>query len=113
MRLAAVVIAGLGALMYCCQVKHKAAWSRLETPDEVRSAITSLLPHDASREDVLRFLRGNGVADAEIGHTKDLIGCKVEGPRVSFLVGSVWLLQFHLDGDRVKNIEVNQGLIGP
>jgi hypothetical protein len=113
MRLRAIVVACVVALTCCSQDKQKVAWARLKNPDEVRSAITRLLPPDASREDLLRFLRGHDVPDAEIGNTKDLVRCKVDGPRASSLVGSVWLIQFHLGNDRVKNIEINQGFIGP
>jgi hypothetical protein len=107
-----LVICYLGLLTSCSR-EGKVQWSGFKTAADVQGALAKLTAQGESREEVLRLLQIKGVARNQIGMTDDLILCKVDGPRHSLGVSSVWLIQFHFDRSGLMNVEVSEGLIGP
>jgi len=88
MRPLLLIICYLSRLNSCSQDK-KAHWSSFKTAADAQNALTKLAVRGESREEVVRLLQINGVAQNQVGMTNDLIRCKVDGPRHGLGVSSV------------------------
>ncbi len=85
-------------------------WTTYTDPQQVSEALSSVMA-DASPVEVQRLARKQGM------EVSNLVDNVVYGsaPAASEhpIISAKWLVQFHFDGDRLREIRVRRGLTGP
>jgi hypothetical protein len=86
-------------------------WNLLADESEVSRAIYEALPEAPTLDDVLSFAKENQLECSDL--TGNIIYSSAPAKSKLPLVKSKWLIEFQFSEDRLKQVKIQLGLIGP
>lgn len=86
-------------------------WESLDSSDKVRHMLEQNLDARASTEQIRFFANEHGLECSQ--PVQGVIYCSAPAVGKLPLVRKKWLIRFHLKGNRLAKVDVEEGLIGP
>jgi hypothetical protein len=85
--------------------------SSAKNADDLKEGLRMRLPNAAKVADVKLLSEKEHMECSEL--IDGVIRCSLPAPTRLFLIKAKWLMEFHFDGEVLKDIKVQKGLIGP
>jgi len=89
----------------------KPKWSQFHDTKDLKAALLEAIPSNSSMSDVQKLLHDWQLTCSE--PTNNVIYCSIELRSWKFFIKRKWLLEFEFDEEKLVNLEVRTGLIGP